>query len=233
MSVLHLFSKKRPSPKGFQPKSTSKKVQRESFILEPILTPSGLVDGMDDTPDIAGIELSSDPLEQVSIPEIDDILPDSILDNSIPDEELEEIPFITEEVSELEEPLNLVTLENPNPTFESGVFTVGDSGEVEIDFLFDGGGYRGELAIFSLEGMDQFEPGSEEFILEASSRALSDSELGHIVIADQTEGAKFSGLLGEGDQNAGEYLGAKSFVMRPGDTFGFHVSPQWSGTAGF
>ncbi|MEQ8539146.1 MAG: S8 family serine peptidase [Coleofasciculus sp. D1-CHI-01] len=224
--ILNFLSKNRPSPKGFQPQSTPAKVQRETFVLEPILTPSGLVDGMDDTPDLAGVELSSDPLDQVPIPEIDDISPDSILDNSISDEDLEEIPFITEEVSELEEPLNIVTLENPNPTFESGVFTVGDSGEVEIDFLFDGGGYRGELAIFSLEGMDQFEPGSEDFILEASSRALSDSELGHIVIADQTEGAKFSGQLGEGDQNAGEYLGAKSFVMRPGDKFGFMLVPN-------
>ncbi|MEQ8385858.1 MAG: S8 family serine peptidase [Coleofasciculus sp. A1-SPW-01] len=226
MHILNFFSKKRPSAKGFQPQSTQAKVQRETFVLEPILTPSGLVDSMDDTPDIAGVELSSDPLDQVPIPEIDDILPDSILDNSIPDEELEEIPFIAEEVSEIEKPLNVVTLENPNPTFESGVFTVGDSGQVQVDFLFDGGSYKGELAIFSLEGMDQFEPGSEDFILEASSRALSNSELGHIVISDQTEGAKFSGQLGESDQNAGDYLGAKSFVMRPGDKFGFMLVPN-------
>ncbi len=38
--------------------------------------------------------------------------------------------------------------------FTSGVFTVGESGEV-IDYLFDGGKYdQGELAIFSLEGME-------------------------------------------------------------------------------
>ena len=98
MSLLHLFSKKRPSAKGFKAQSTPAQVQQETFILEPILTPSGLVDGMDDTPDLTGIELielSSDPLEQVDILEIDDVLHDSILDNSIPDEELEEIPFIT------------------------------------------------------------------------------------------------------------------------------------------
>lgn len=36
-----------------------------------------------------------------------------------------------------------------NLSFETGVFTVGASGEVSIDYLFDGGAYQGELAIFS------------------------------------------------------------------------------------
>ncbi|MCD8485638.1 MAG: hypothetical protein LRZ84_02520, partial [Desertifilum sp.] len=49
-------------------------------------------------------------------------------------------------------------------TFDSGVFTVGESGVVGIDFLFDGGAYKGELGMFSLEGMNEFEPGSEAFI---------------------------------------------------------------------
>ncbi|MDI9636263.1 hypothetical protein QM565_10775, partial [Geitlerinema splendidum] len=62
-------------------------------------------------------------------------------------------------------------------TFDSGVFTVGESGVVGIDFLFDGGAYKGELGMFSLEGMNEFEPGSEAFIQEAARRALSQSEL--------------------------------------------------------
>jgi len=114
----------------------------------------------------------------------------------------------------------------PNFTFDSGVFTVGESGEVGVDFLFDGGGYQGELAIFSLEGMDEFEAGSEEFIQEAATRALSNSELGHVVISDAEEGAKFSGNLGERDQNDGEYLGVKTFQMRSGDEFGVMLVPN-------
>jgi pimeloyl-ACP methyl ester carboxylesterase len=112
-----------------------------------------------------------------------------------------------------------------NP-FDSGVFTVGESGEVGIDFLFDGGVYQGELAIFSLEKMDNFELGSEAFIQEATRRALSDSSLGHVVISDLTEGARFHGFLGEGDQNSGIYQGVKTFSMRPGDEFGLLIVPK-------
>ncbi len=107
-------------------------------------------------------------------------------------------------------------------SFESGVFKVGATGDVSVDYLFDGGFYKGEIAIFSLRGMEQFEPGSPEFIKEAASRALSNSDLGYIVIADTTEGARFSGILaGEpNDWNAGTYQDAKTFAMRPGDVFG-------------
>ncbi|MDJ1172572.1 S8 family serine peptidase [Roseofilum capinflatum] len=97
---------------------------------------------------------------------------------------------------------------------------------MEIDYIFDGGGYKGELAIFSLDGMDEFEPGSEDFIQEAANRSLSSSEQGHVVISDADEGARFSGNLGERDQNAGEYLGVKSFNMRSGDTFGVMLVPN-------
>jgi pimeloyl-ACP methyl ester carboxylesterase len=114
-----------------------------------------------------------------------------------------------------------------NSTFETGVFTVGQTGEVTIDFLFDGGLYQGELAIFSLDGMDEFEPSSEAFIQEAASRAVSNSELGHVVISDPTEGARFSGLLPyESDFNGGEYPGVKSVSMRPSDTFGVMLVPN-------
>lgn len=122
--------------------------------------------------------------------------------------------------------LALADLSHPNHTFDSGVFKVGENGKVDIDFLGDYGGYQGQLAIFSLEGMDKFEPGSHEFIQEAAHRALSDSVLGHVVISDQTEGAKFSGFLGEADQNSGEYLGVKTFDMRPGDQFGLMLVPN-------
>ena len=112
--------------------------------------------------------------------------------------------------------------------FTSGVFTVGVAGDVGVDFVLDGGSYVGELAIFSLQGMEQFTPGSEAFIKEAARRALTTSQLGYVVISDPTEGAKFSGILpGEsGDFNAGTYKGIKTFNMRPGDTFGVMLVPN-------
>jgi hypothetical protein len=115
---------------------------------------------------------------------------------------------------------------NVNSAFDTGVFTVGATGEVSFDFLLDGGVYQGELAIFSLEGMDEFELGSEAFIQEASRRALSDSDAGHVVISDLTEGARFHGLLGEGDYNSGIYQGVRTFSMRPGDEFGLMIVPN-------
>ncbi|MGL6139806.1 MAG: DUF4114 domain-containing protein, partial [Planktothrix sp.] len=120
-----------------------------------------------------------------------------------------------------------IATSTPNFKFDSGVFTVGENGEVGIDYLFDGGKYKGQLAIFSLEGMEQFEPGSSEFIQEAASRALSNSELGHIVIYDATEGAKFSGeLSNEVDWNQGEYQGVKTFNMQAGDQFAIMLVPN-------
>jgi subtilisin-like proprotein convertase family protein len=173
-------------------KTPKDKVRRrfQAFILEPILTPSGIVDGLDDLPDWDG-----GGFEAIA-PEILEFAPDN----------LEILPFATPE---------------PPEAFESGYFTVGETGEVEVDFLFDGGKYRGELAIFSLEGMEEYEAGSRDFIQEAARRALSDSEEGYIVIRDRVEGARFSGHLGEDrDWNGGEYWGTKTLQMREGDRFG-------------
>ncbi|NEP11334.1 MAG: DUF4114 domain-containing protein [Symploca sp. SIO2C1] len=197
MSIFNFFAKK--GKKSDQNES-------ETFILEPILTPSGLLDGGDDILDPTSLDV--DPIDHLDNGDIDDLT--AVAD--IPLDDIEPIDFIDN--------LDL------SSTFESGYFTVGDSGEVTIDFLFDSGNYKGELAIFSLEGMEDFEPGSEEFIQEAASRALSDSELGHIVIRDKTEGARFSGELGEVNRNSGEYLGAKTFSMEPGDEFGLMLVPN-------
>ncbi len=165
-------------------------------------------------------------------------------DSTSPDEiiitENSDLETISEESETSEDGSDSVTGENPDDSetlddsevasseFDSGVFTVGEDGEIEIDFLFDGGKYKGELALFSLEGLDE-EPGSEAFIQEAAARALSSSELGHIVISDSAEGARFTGIL-EGyedeDWNKGEYLGIKGFEMTPGDEFGFMFIPN-------
>ena len=106
-------------------------------------------------------------------------------------------------------------------TYDSGTFIVGSSGEVDVDFLYDGGWFRGELALFSLEGMEEFTPGSTEFMLEAARRALTNSEQGRIINQDQTEGARFTETVNwEPNFNGGDYLGAKSFTMNPGDELG-------------
>ena len=74
-------------------------------------------------------------------------------------------------------------------------FTVDSNGEIVVDYLYDGGWFRGELGVFSLTGMEDLEPGSTTFIKEAARRALTNSELGHVLIQDETEKAKFSAEL--------------------------------------
>ena len=104
--------------------------------------------------------------------------------------------------------------------YSAGVFEVGDTGEVTFDFLYDGGWYQGELAIFSLEGMDYMTPGSHQFIEEATRRALSNSTEGYVVANDKQEGAKFDfPVWWESNFNNHEYQGVKSFAMNPGDEF--------------
>ena len=102
--------------------------------------------------------------------------------------------------------------------FNTGTFTVDADGQIEVDYLVDGGWFRGELAVFSLEGMEDLEPGSAEFIKESARRALTDSEQGRILIQDEIEGAKFSADLSwERNFNTGEYQGVKAFNLTPGD----------------
>ncbi len=189
----------------------------QTFILEPILTPSGIIDAGDDGVDLAIADLEID-FENIDLAEAAPEATDAVSD--LPDD-LQELPWL-EQAS--------TTPTQASDLFDSGVFTVGESGEVEFDFLFDGGKYKGELGVFSLEGMEQFEPGSEDFIQEAARRALSGSEDGHVVISDRYEGAKFSGDLGEPkDWNTGEYWEDKpAFTMRPGDRFGLIFVPNGS-----
>ncbi len=113
-----------------------------------------------------------------------------------------------------------------NNPFTSGKFIVDSTGQVGIDFLFDGGLYKGQLAIVSLQGIEKFVPGSPEFIKEVASRALSNSLKGHVVINDLSEGARFTGNLPEGNYNEGTYLGVKTFVMTPGEEFGVMLVPN-------
>ncbi|MEG4591256.1 peptidoglycan DD-metalloendopeptidase family protein [Microcoleus sp. F8_C2] len=107
-----------------------------------------------------------------------------------------------------------------------GVWTVGETGQVSFDFLVDGGLYEGEIAIVNLSGMEQYPPNSDAFKQEAIKRALSSSELGHIVIRDRLEGARFSGEFGEPNVNSGAYQGIKTFAMPPGAKFAVMLVPN-------
>ncbi|MEG3901459.1 DUF4114 domain-containing protein, partial [Microcoleus sp. B4-C5] len=128
------------------------------------------------------------------------------------------------------------TQKEPEPTtdkklvspFTSGVFTTDETGRISVDYTFDGGRFQGELAIFSLDDLDKFEPGSEAFIKEVAARSLSNSVKGHVVINDATEGARFSGLLGESNANEGVYLGVKSFAVTAGGKYGVMLVPNGS-----
>ncbi|MFH7243584.1 MAG: DUF4114 domain-containing protein [Spirulina sp.] len=107
-----------------------------------------------------------------------------------------------------------------------GIFTVGASGQVNVEFLFDSGAYQGEVGIFSLTGLETLAPGSPEFIAAAVQRALSNSSQGRVVISTAGEGASLSGELGERNYNAGTSLGPKSFAFQPNDTLALILVPN-------
>ena len=230
--------------------------QRQTFILEPILTPSGFIDNGDDLFDapLPDAPLPDVPLPDPSLSEIDDSLPqfEPSEDNGLPPDfplpdylpensDFREISFIDAAestlISELASASELAFAGEQaagpiEPDFQAGIFTVGDSGQISIDFLFDGGGYKGELALFNLDGMEEFNlsdgEGMRDFIQEAAHRALqNDADSGYIALSDRVEGARFSGLLGESrDWNAGDYQGVKTFQMNPGNEFAFMLVPH-------
>lgn len=109
---------------------------------------------------------------------------------------------------------------------ETGAFTVGDGGEVTIDFLLDSGIYNNQLGIFSLEGMDNLPRDSADFRQEAARRASSNSSLGYVIVSDLSEGAKFTGDVGEDTYNAGNYRGSLTFDLNPGEQFAFILVPD-------
>ena len=107
----------------------------------------------------------------------------------------------------------------------SGIFTVEDSGQVSVDFLLDGGKYEGELALFSLDGMENLT--GVDFIKEAAQRARSNSTSGRIVISDRTQGSQYDIIPGEdGHWNQGVYEGPQTFEFEPGDQLGLMLVPH-------
>ncbi|WP_442789475.1 PKD domain-containing protein [Nostoc sp. PCC 7524] len=131
-------------------------------------------------------------------------------------------------------PFNQATIVSPPPvqpplTVESlpvGIFLVNLTGQITVDFLADAGTYNGELALFSLEGMDTLAPGSTEFVREAARRALSNSNLGYILISDSIQGARFQGELGEVDKNDGIYSAPITVQLNANTRFAFVLVPN-------
>ena len=214
------------------------KPQPKTFILEPILTPSGLVAGEDPNHPAALVDWVTHPAVDLGMtstemhPVVDPTHTDvgSVHSGDVTTLHSPVIDLVThadiQPLAFVGHPLDSMP-SNPASPFTSGVFTVGETGLVSVDYLFDGGGYKGELAFFSLDGMDQLTPGSHDFIQEAAHRALSDSDLGHVVIRDAGEGAKFSAKLSyEGNFNQGGYLGEKIVHMTPGSKFGGMLVPN-------
>ncbi|MBP0019991.1 MAG: DUF4114 domain-containing protein, partial [Cyanobacteria bacterium SBLK] len=203
------FRKKKPkkTPKTdllSTPKTSRQEYSEDfkAFILEPILTPSALIDGGEDAPDPTGIDGGDLPFLNAL-----DALEDE------PD-------FVEISAAAIAEPEYLAV--------DSGYFVVGESGEISVDFVFDGGKYKGEVALFSLREMGEFDPESPEFIQEAARRALSDSDWGRVVISDRSEGAKLDGLLEARNWNRGEYQGEKTFSFQAGDRLGAMLVPNGS-----
>lgn len=109
-----------------------------------------------------------------------------------------------------------------------GLFTVGTSGQVNVEFLFDSGAYQGEVGLFSMTGLETLAPESPEFITAAVQRSLSNSTQGYTVMSETAEGARLSGELGERSYNSGTPLGIKPFTFNPNDTLALLLVPNGS-----
>ena len=110
---------------------------------------------------------------------------------------------------------------------EDGYLNVGDSGEVTIDFLYDGGWYKGEVGLFSLEDMPTYSDNPLGFIQEAASRAGSNSIQGYSLFQDATEGTRYDGdFPWENNFNEGEYKGERTYQLTPGGRYGIIFVPN-------
>jgi|GEM_PF-1334327 len=117
--------------------------------------------------------------------------------------------------------------ESKSNLLDDGYLTVDSTGEIEVDFLFDGGWFKGDLGIFSLDGMDAYQPSTLEFIQEAATRAISNSTDGHVLLDDANEGARLNTTVDwEPEFNSGIYEGEKTFELTPGGRYGLILVPN-------
>jgi len=117
--------------------------------------------------------------------------------------------------------------ENYEKVLGRGTFKANSKGIVQLDFAYDGGGYVGEMGIYSLKGMTAYVPGSAAYIQEAARRVLTGSSLGYLAISDFNEGAKNSDKLKtDGLFNKGDYKGVQTFKLDANEEFGFVLIPN-------
>ena len=110
-----------------------------------------------------------------------------------------------------------------------GVFVVGNEGQINVEFLFDGSSNIAQMAVFSIEGMENLAIGSTAYMQEAARRALSGSPEGHIVISDRWQSARFSDSsneFGDFNWNGGADQGPQNFAMTPGSKFAMMLVPH-------
>ncbi len=108
-----------------------------------------------------------------------------------------------------------------------GTFTTDASGKISVDFLYDGGGYVGQMGFYSLAGMTDLKVGSEEFIKEAARRVLTNSGEGRLIISDITDAARTSvKLKTDNVYNQGKYKGIQNFQMDGDSQFGVILIPN-------
>ncbi len=93
----------------------------------------------------------------------------------------------------------------------SGVLKVGSTPGVQVNYLRDDAKTSGEVAIVSLQGMEYLQPGSPAFNKEAARRALTDTNLGHIIASDAFEASQ--------TESGGSYRGRKTYAMAAGDSY--------------
>jgi Domain of unknown function (DUF4114) len=77
------------------------------------------------------------------------------------------------------------------------------------------------MGIFSLEGMEQFQPDSHEYLQTAIERATSNSNLGYMAIDDRHQTGQYN--IQHQDL---PMLGVKSFNFKPGTKIAFILFPQ-------
>ncbi len=93
----------------------------------------------------------------------------------------------------------------------AGVLKVGSTPSVQVNYLRDDVKTSGEVAIVSLQGMEYLQPGSPAFNKEAARRALTDTNLGHVIASDAFDAS-------QAESNS-SYHGRKSYPMAAGDSY--------------
>ncbi len=107
-----------------------------------------------------------------------------------------------------------------------GVYTLGSDGLLHIDHLAESSPLEFTIAAVSVTGMDALYSDPKAFAAEAARRAMSGSELGHIILSDPIDAGRFSNTRYGSNDNNGTYAGVKSFQMTPGDNIVFFVIPN-------